>query len=56
MEQTECNICGADMDLGQNVIENELIECSDCGAEFEVTGVNPVRLEMAPQEEEDWGE
>lgn len=29
---------------------------SDDGAELEVVGLDPLRLELAPEEEEDWGE
>jgi alpha-aminoadipate carrier protein LysW len=28
----------------------------DCGAELEVVSLNPLVLELAPEEEEDWGE
>ena len=30
--------------------------CPDCGAELEVMNENPLELDLAPQEEEDWGE
>ena len=56
MTVTECLICGAEFDAGSDVVLHELIECPECCTEFEVVGVNPLRLEIAPQEEEDWGE
>jgi alpha-aminoadipate carrier protein LysW len=34
----------------------EIVECTDCTAELEVMGVEPLKLELAPEEEEDWGE
>ncbi len=37
-------------------IRGEIVTCSDCGAELEVTNENPLQLDLAPQEEEDWGE
>lgn len=52
----ECPLCGAEVALSENVIENELVECGDCGATLEVVGVDPVTLAEAPEEEEDWGE
>ncbi len=52
----ECPICGADVELGEDTVQAELIECSECGSELEVTGIEPYSLEEAPQEEEDWGE
>ena len=34
----------------------EIIECEECGVELEVVSVNPLKLELAPEVEEDWGE
>ena len=37
------------LELGELVVSDE-------GAELEVTGLAPVRFELAPEEDEDWGE
>jgi alpha-aminoadipate/glutamate carrier protein LysW len=37
-------------------LQGEIIPCAACGAELEVVSLDPVRLELAPEEEEDWGE
>jgi alpha-aminoadipate/glutamate carrier protein LysW len=55
-EKATCPECGADIEVDGNVEKGEIIVCPDCGAELEVTKVNPVVLELAPEEEEDWGE
>lgn len=34
----------------------EIVDCAECGAELEVTALSPLRLELAPEIEEDWGE
>ncbi|MBI4524560.1 MAG: lysine biosynthesis protein LysW [Deltaproteobacteria bacterium] len=52
----ECPICSAEVNLGPDTVQGELITCSDCGTELEVTGVNPFTVAEAPKEEEDWGE
>jgi alpha-aminoadipate carrier protein LysW len=52
----ECPICGAEVRLGDDVIKYELIICSECGTDLEIVKINPLILEEAPQEEEDWGE
>jgi alpha-aminoadipate carrier protein LysW len=52
----ECPKCAAGIDLAPDVEEGEIVVCPDCGAELEVTSVNPVTLELAPEVEEDWGE
>ncbi|HEX9973485.1 MAG TPA: lysine biosynthesis protein LysW [bacterium] len=53
---TECVVCGAELTLADDTVVGELITCNECGVELEVTGVNPVTVAEAPQEEEDWGE
>ncbi|GGJ51094.1 lysine biosynthesis protein LysW [Deinococcus roseus] len=51
----ECPDCGSVLDL--NGFETgELITCSDCALELEVTHINPPKLAVAPQIEEDFGE
>lgn len=37
------------LELGELVVSDE-------GAELEVVGLDPIRFEPAPEEEEDWGE
>ena len=37
-------------------LRGEIVVCGDCGSELEVTSENPLVFELAPQEEEDWGE
>jgi alpha-aminoadipate carrier protein LysW len=50
-----CPVCEAQLDL-DNVETGEIVECEECGAELEVTSVDPPTLAEAPEEEEDWGE
>lgn len=51
----ECPECFGEIEL-KDVMQNEIIQCSDCGADLEVTQLEPITLELAPEEEEDWGE
>jgi len=50
-----CPECGNDIE-NSNYELGELIVCDDCGSELEVVGVEPLKLEPAPMEDEDWGE
>jgi alpha-aminoadipate/glutamate carrier protein LysW len=50
-----CPECAAEIEL-TNVLEGEIVDCPDCGVELEVVSTNPLSLELAPEEEEDWGE
>ncbi len=52
----ECPVCGAEVEKAADAVLGELLECSDCGTELEVTNLDPFKVEEAPQEEEDWGE
>ena len=52
----ECPVCGIEMNLTSDVVQHELIDCSDCGSELEVTGLHPHVLREAPREAEDWGQ
>ncbi|BBM83944.1 lysine biosynthesis protein LysW [Candidatus Uabimicrobium amorphum] len=52
----ECPECGAEITLDDDAMVGEIVTCPDCGAELEVTSLDPAQVELAPQEEEDWGE
>jgi len=56
MAFVECPECGAEIELEDDLILGEILECPDCGVELEVTGLDPVEVDLAPEEEEDWGE
>lgn len=51
----KCPECDAEIDL-TGVVVNEIIVCPDCGVDLEVIALDPPTLELAPMEEEDWGE
>ncbi len=51
-----CPECEATLDLPADLIEGEIVPCPDCGSELEVASLNPVRLQLAPAVEEEWGE
>lgn len=56
MTQGTCPECDATVVLAEETMEGEILPCPECGAELEVRGLRPLRLELAPEEEEDWGE
>ncbi len=51
-----CPECTAELKLEDNIQQGEIIVCPDCGVELEVMAVDPLKLELAPEVEEDWGE
>lgn len=50
-----CPECEAELTL-QDVEKGEIVQCAECGAELEVVNTDPIELDLAPEEEEDWGE
>jgi alpha-aminoadipate/glutamate carrier protein LysW len=52
----ECPECAAEVTLPDDVMENEIVQCAECGMELEVVSLDPPTLDFAPEEEEDWGE
>ena len=53
---TGCPECAAEVEMEEDVIKGEIIECPECGVELEVVELDPLTLNVAPEEEEDWGE
>ena len=51
-----CPECEAEISLEDGVEQNEIIVCPDCGVDLEVVSLDPLTLEPAPMEAEDWGE
>ncbi len=53
--ETNCPECDAAIVL-DNPIQGEIVPCPDCGVDLEVVSLDPLELELAPEEQEDWGE
>jgi len=51
-----CPECGTEIDLPEDTIKNEILDCPTCGLELEVVSLDPAEVDLAPEEEEDWGE
>ena len=51
-----CPECDASLTLGDDPMVSEILACAGCGAELEVVATDPLRLQPAPEVEEDWGE
>ncbi len=51
-----CPECAAELKLASDTVEAEIVICPDCGVELEVISLDPIKLDLAPEVEEDWGE
>jgi alpha-aminoadipate carrier protein LysW len=56
MSAVTCPECEAEIELDATTEEGEIIVCSDCGVDLEVISLNPPQVNVAPMEQEDWGE
>lgn len=56
MADNNCIECGAEVEIPEDVMKGEIITCGDCGVELEVIETDPITLDQAPLEMEDWGE
>ncbi|WP_326595108.1 lysine biosynthesis protein LysW [Streptomyces sp. NBC_01803] len=54
----QCLVCDTAFEVADDWEKGEIIECLGCGQEHEVIelGAGAVRVELAPELEEDWGE
>ena len=52
----ECLECGGNISAAANLMQGEIITCGDCGTELEVIALDPITVDLAPMEMEDWGE
>ncbi len=56
MQPVECPECGASVDVAADAMLGEILPCAECGTELEIVSLEPVAVELAPMEMEDWGE
>ncbi|WP_282695045.1 lysine biosynthesis protein LysW [Streptomyces sp. CC208A] len=54
----KCLVCDTDFEVQADWEKGEITECTACGQEHEVVEKTEagVRLDLAPEVEEDWGE
>ncbi len=52
----ECPECAANVRLARQPLAGEVVRCGDCQAELEIVSTAPLKAELAPQVQEDWGE
>ena len=56
MFNVKCPECEAEIVLDTNAEVGEIIVCPDCGVDLEIVSLSPAKVEVAPMEQEDWGE
>ena len=56
MSMVMCPECEAEIILEVGTEVGEILVCPDCGVDLEVMFLDPPQVDLAPMEEEDWGE
>ena len=56
MPRGTCPECEADLQIDEDTDKGDIIECDDCGSQLEVIGLDPLELELALEEDEEWDE
>lgn len=56
MNHVNCTECDAEITLDASAEVGEIIVCPDCGVDLEIVSLNPAKVDLAPMEQEDWGE
>ena len=56
MSTITCPECEAQIGLDAGTEAGEIIVCSDCGVDLEVTSIEPAAVQLAPMEQEHGGE
>ena len=51
-----CPECDAEVMILADAEVGEILTCTECGADLELRSLSPPRLDVAPPEEEEWGE
>jgi alpha-aminoadipate/glutamate carrier protein LysW len=55
MLSVNCIECDAAVELTDPIV-GEIVVCPDCGVDLEVMSLEPLTVNVAPMEQEDWGE
>ncbi len=48
-----CPECAAEIHVGEEVDKGEIVICEECEVQLEVVGLDPIELDLAPEEEEE---
>lgn len=51
MTTASCPICHSDVIVGDEVYENDLVTCVNCGTDLEITSLSPLTFEVMADEE-----
>ena len=53
MPLAACPECQAEIHVDEDVDKGEIIHCEECEASLEVVGLDPIELDLAPEDEDE---
>ena len=53
MPLAACPVCEAEIHVDEDVDKGETLRCEECEATLEVVGLDPIELDLAPEDDED---
>lgn len=53
---TNCPECNAALNIPQDAVQGEIIDCPECGIEVEIVNPSNGEVRVAEATQEDWGE
>lgn len=56
--KTQCQECGVEINVPNDMMIGEILTCPDCGEDFELASKSEDKIELKPAETvgEDWGQ
>jgi alpha-aminoadipate carrier protein LysW len=49
-----CPECQSEIHVDEDVDKGEIVNCEECDIKLEVVGLDPIELDLAPEDEEDF--
>ena len=53
MPIANCPECGTELHVDEDVDKGDSLHCEECDSILEVVGLDPIELDLAPEEEDD---
>lgn len=54
--KTKCLECMAELELAGDLQKGEVTTCPECSTDLEILQIKPIKLALAPEVQEDWGQ
>lgn len=54
MPLAACPECQTEVHVDEDVDKGEIVNCEECDIKLEVVGLDPIELDLAPEDEEEY--